>query len=70
MAAIVAINAVIVPAHLPPVVGHFPLTVRLQLLALRFALERGTDPDVAIERAWAADELWTIGAPGGPTAGS
>ena len=65
----VAVTAVIEPSDLPPVLAQIPLTVRLQLLALRFALERGTNPDVAIERAWAADQIWTIGAPGGPTAG-
>jgi len=57
-------------ADLPPVLAQVPLTVRLQRLALRLALERGTDPDVVIERAWAAEGLWAIGAPGvGPTSG-
>jgi len=51
-------------ADLPPVVAQIPLTARLQLLALRFALERGQNPDVVIEGAWAADELWALGAPG------
>ena len=51
---------------LPPILAQIPLTVRLQRLALRFALERGTDPDVVIEGAWAADALWVIGARGGP----
>jgi glucosamine--fructose-6-phosphate aminotransferase (isomerizing) len=50
---------------LPPILAQIPPTVRLQRLALRFALERGTDPDVAIEGAWAAEELWAIGSPGG-----
>jgi len=51
------------PADLPAVVAQIPLTVRAQLLALRFALERGTDPDRVIEGAWAADDLWGLGAP-------
>ena len=52
------------PADLPPILAQIPLVARLQLLALRFAKERGQDPDVVIERAWAADDLWEIGAPG------
>jgi glucosamine 6-phosphate synthetase-like amidotransferase/phosphosugar isomerase protein len=51
------------PSDLPPVLAQIPLVVRLQLLALRFANERGFDPDVAIERAWADEGLWTIGSP-------
>jgi glucosamine--fructose-6-phosphate aminotransferase (isomerizing) len=50
---------------LPPILAQIPLTVRLQLLALRFALERGQNPDVVITGAWAADDLWAIGSPGG-----
>ena len=52
-------------ADLPPLLAQIPLTVRLQLLALRFASERGFDPDVAVEGAWANEELWAIGSPGG-----
>ena len=52
------------PSDLPPLLAQIPLVTRLQLLALRFAKERGTDPDVAIERAWADEGLWTIGSPG------
>jgi glucosamine--fructose-6-phosphate aminotransferase (isomerizing) len=48
---------------LPPVLAQIPLTVRLQQLALRFARERGHDPDVVITGAWAADDLWAIGGP-------
>ena len=51
-------------ADLPPLVAQIPAVVRLQLLALRFSQERGTNPDVAIERAWADEGLWTIGSPG------
>lgn len=51
------------PADLPPMLAQIPLVVRLQLLALRLAQEWGKDPDVVIEGAWAADDLWRIGAP-------
>ncbi len=49
---------------LPPVLAQIPLTVRLQLLALRFATERGHNPDVVIEGPWADESLWALGAPG------
>jgi glutamine---fructose-6-phosphate transaminase (isomerizing) len=48
---------------LPPILAQIPMTVRLQLLALRFALERGQNPDLVITGAWAADDLWAIGSP-------
>jgi glucosamine--fructose-6-phosphate aminotransferase (isomerizing) len=48
---------------LPPVLAQIPLVVPLQRLALRFSGERGFDPDVAIERAWADEDLWAIGSP-------
>ncbi|MGZ8612167.1 MAG: SIS domain-containing protein [Actinomycetota bacterium] len=54
------------PADLPPLLAQVPLVTRLQVLALRFALARGFDPDVAIERAWADEGLWAIGSPGPP----
>jgi glucosamine--fructose-6-phosphate aminotransferase (isomerizing) len=50
-------------ADLPPMLAQIPLVVRLQRLALRFATERGTNPDVAIEGAWADEDLWAIGSP-------
>lgn len=50
-------------ADLPPLLAQIPLTVRLQLLALRIALERGQDPDVVITGPWADAGLWAIGAP-------
>lgn len=53
------------PADLPPLLAQIPLTVRLQLLALRFAVERGQDPDTVIVGAWADPELWRLGAPPG-----
>lgn len=46
-----------------PFLAQIPLTVRLQCLAARFAELRGTDPDTAITGAWAAPELWALGAP-------
>jgi glutamine---fructose-6-phosphate transaminase (isomerizing) len=49
--------------ELPPILAQIPMTVRLQLLALRFALERGQNPDLVITGAWAADDLWAIGSP-------
>jgi glucosamine--fructose-6-phosphate aminotransferase (isomerizing) len=48
---------------LPTVLAQIPLTVRLQLLALRFALERGQNPDLVITGAWADEGLWAIGNP-------
>jgi len=51
-------------AELPAVLAQIPLTVRLQLLALRLAEERGHDPDRVIEGAWDDGGLWAIGAPG------
>jgi glucosamine--fructose-6-phosphate aminotransferase (isomerizing) len=50
-------------SDLPPLLAQIPLVVRLQRLALRFALERRFDPDIAIERAWADEGLWAIGSP-------
>jgi glutamine---fructose-6-phosphate transaminase (isomerizing) len=43
--------------------AQIPLTVRLQLLALRRAEAGGHDPDTVISGAWAADALWQAGAP-------
>jgi glucosamine--fructose-6-phosphate aminotransferase (isomerizing) len=51
------------PAPLPMLLAQIPLTVRLQLLALRFALERGQDPDTVITGHWADAGLWRIGRP-------
>jgi glutamine---fructose-6-phosphate transaminase (isomerizing) len=52
-------------ADVPPLLAQIPLVARLQLLALRYALERGFNPDVAIEGAWADEALWSIGSPRG-----
>jgi glucosamine--fructose-6-phosphate aminotransferase (isomerizing) len=51
-------------AALPPALAQIPLTDRLQLLAERFAAERGQDPDRAIVGAWDDKALWSIGYPG------
>ena len=40
-----------------------PLTARLQLLALRFAVERSQNPDTVIVGAWNDPATWAIGAP-------
>ena len=60
----IAVTRILEPADLPSPLEQIPLTVRLQLLALRFALERGQDPDVAIEGPWDDPDLWAIGSPG------
>jgi glutamine---fructose-6-phosphate transaminase (isomerizing) len=44
---------------------QIPLTVRLQLLALRLAEEGGHDPDHVITGAWGDDALWRTGLPEG-----
>jgi len=46
-----------------PLMVQIPLTVRLQLLALRRAGAGGHDPDTVITGAWAAESLWNAGAP-------
>lgn len=51
------------PAPLPMLLAQIPLTVRLQLLALRVALERGQDPDTVITGHWADAGLWRLGRP-------
>jgi glutamine---fructose-6-phosphate transaminase (isomerizing) len=50
-------------ADLPPLLAQIPLTVRLQMLALRFAEEKGQDPDRVIVGPWGDERLWRIGAP-------
>jgi glutamine---fructose-6-phosphate transaminase (isomerizing) len=52
------------PADLPSPLEQIPLTARLQVLALRYALERHQNPDVAIEGPWDDPDLWAIGSPG------
>ncbi|MEZ5099478.1 MAG: SIS domain-containing protein [Thermoleophilia bacterium] len=50
---------------LPPLLAQLPLTARAQLLALRLAAARRTDPDVVVRGAWADDALWSLGRPAG-----
>jgi glutamine---fructose-6-phosphate transaminase (isomerizing) len=50
---------------LPPLLAQIPMTVRLQLLAERFARLRRQNPDVAITGEWDAPALWEMGAPRG-----
>ncbi len=50
-------------ADLPPLLAQIPATVRLQLLALRLAVEREQNPDVVITGAWDDADLWRIGTP-------
>ena len=52
------------PAGIAPLLAQIPMTVRLQLLAERFARLRGQDPDTAIVGAWADPVLWRLGLPG------
>src|SRR5215472_8334614 len=49
---------------LPPLLAQIPMTVRLQLLAERFARLRRQNPDVAITGEWDAPALWQMGLPG------
>ena len=51
------------PAPLPVLLAQIPLTVRLQMLALRLAVERGQDPDTVIVGGWADENLWRVGRP-------
>lgn len=59
----IGVTPLVEPADLPPILAQIPLTVRLQLLALRFAVERGQDPDRVITGAWDDERLWQIGSP-------
>ncbi len=57
----VRVSALSEPADLPPLLAQIPLTVRLQILALRFAEARGQNPDSVITGAWDDPGLWAIG---------
>lgn len=46
---------------LSPVLAQFPMTVRVQLLAERFAALRGSDPDTVITGHWAEPGMWQLG---------
>ena len=59
----IGVTRVAEPASLPTLLQQIPLTVRLQLLALRFAAERGQNPDTVITGRWDDKHLWSIGAP-------
>jgi glutamine---fructose-6-phosphate transaminase (isomerizing) len=48
---------------LPPLLAQIPMTVRLQLLAGRFAALRRQNPDTVITGAWAEPGLWRLGGP-------
>jgi glucosamine--fructose-6-phosphate aminotransferase (isomerizing) len=64
-AAGVAVTSVADDARLPMLLAQVPLTVRLQLLALRLAERAGHDPDTVIVGPWTDESLWRIGAPQG-----
>jgi glucosamine--fructose-6-phosphate aminotransferase (isomerizing) len=53
------------PWPLPTLLAQIPLTARLQVLTLRLARERKTDPDVVIRGAWEEPALWSHGRPPG-----
>jgi len=57
----VTVASIAEPAGLDSSLVQIPLTVRLQILASRFAQARGTNPDEAIVGAWGADALWKLG---------
>ena len=59
----VPVTRLIEPGDLPIALAQLPLTARLQLLALRFALERSQNPDTVIVGAWNDPATWAIGAP-------
>ena len=46
---------------LSAVLAQLPMTVRLQLLAGRFAALRGQDPDTVITGHWADPGMWRLG---------
>jgi glutamine---fructose-6-phosphate transaminase (isomerizing) len=46
------------PAGLHPLLAQLPMTVRLQVLASRWADARHLDPDRVILGGWATDTLW------------
>lgn len=53
------------PWPLPLLLAQIPLTARLQMLALRLAAARGTNPDQVIVGPWQSEALWKHGAPPG-----
>jgi glutamine---fructose-6-phosphate transaminase (isomerizing) len=59
----IRVTALSEPADLPPLLAQIPLTVRLQILALRFAEARDQNPDRVITGGWGDTGLWAIGSP-------
>jgi glucosamine--fructose-6-phosphate aminotransferase (isomerizing) len=59
----IGVTRVAEPSPLPVTLAQIPMTVRLQLLALRFAQAKGQNPDKVIVGAWDDTGLWSIGAP-------
>jgi len=51
------------PAPLPVLLAQIPYVARLQMLALRFAISKGQDPDKVIIGRWDDPGLWSLGAP-------
>jgi glucosamine--fructose-6-phosphate aminotransferase (isomerizing) len=59
----IGVTRVAEPAPLPALLAQIPLTVRLQMLALRIATSRGQDPDKVIVGHWDDPALWSLGNP-------
>jgi glucosamine--fructose-6-phosphate aminotransferase (isomerizing) len=59
----IGVTRVAEPAPLTPLLAQIPLTVRLQMLALRLAAARGQDPDKVVVGRWDDPQLWSIGSP-------
>jgi glucosamine--fructose-6-phosphate aminotransferase (isomerizing) len=59
----IGVTRVTEPSTLADVLAQIPLTVRLQMIAARFARARNQDPDKVIVGRWDDPDLWAIGAP-------
>jgi glucosamine--fructose-6-phosphate aminotransferase (isomerizing) len=59
----VSVTSLEEPSPLPSLLAQIPYAVRVQLLAARFATERGQNPDRVIVGAWEDKALWDIGSP-------
>jgi glucosamine--fructose-6-phosphate aminotransferase (isomerizing) len=59
----VSVTSLEEPSPLPSLLAQIPYAVRVQLLAARFAAERGQNPDRVIVGAWEDKALWDIGSP-------
>ena len=62
-AAGITVASILEPTDLPPLLAQIPLTVRVQLLALRLAEATGADPDTVMVGPWADSAIWSIGSP-------